>query len=52
MAGITDGGSPTAIMPPSGASVKLEAADYGVSLFVAEGKTVDIDLTPRIYRLD
>lgn len=35
-----------------GASVKLEAADYGVSLFVAEGKTVDIDLTPRIYRLD
>lgn len=35
-----------------GASVKLEAADYGVSLFVAEGKTVDIDLTPRIHRLD
>ena len=35
-----------------GASVKLEAADYGVNLFVAEGKTVDIDLTPRIYRLD
>ena len=35
-----------------GASVKLEAADYGVSLFVNEGKTVDIDLTPRIYRLD
>lgn len=35
-----------------GASVKLEAADYGVILFVAEGKTVDIDLTPRIYRLD
>lgn len=35
-----------------GASVKLEAADYGVSLFVAEGKTMDIDLTPRIHRLD
>lgn len=35
-----------------GASVKLEAADYEVILFVAEGKTVDIDLTPRIYRLD
>lgn len=35
-----------------GASVKLEAADYGVNLFVAEGKTVDIDLTPRIHRLD
>lgn len=35
-----------------GASVKLEAADYGISLFVAEGKTVDIDLTPRIHRLD
>lgn len=35
-----------------GASVKLEAADYGVSLFVDEGKTVDIDLTPRIHRLD
>lgn len=35
-----------------GASVKLEAGDYGVNMFVAEGKTVDIDLTPRIHRLD
>ncbi|MDB6806411.1 hypothetical protein PMS59_03275 [Bifidobacterium longum] len=35
-----------------GASVKLEAADYRVNVFVANGKTVDIDLTPRIYRLD
>lgn len=35
-----------------GASVKLEAGTYTVSVFVAEGKTVDIDLTPRIHRLD
>ena len=33
-------------------SVKIETGTYTVSLFVAEGKTVDIDLTPRIYRLD
>ena len=35
-----------------GASVKLEADTYTVSVFVAKGKTVDIDLTPRIHRLD
>lgn len=35
-----------------GASVKLETGTYTVSVFVAEGKTVDIDLTPRIHRLD
>lgn len=33
-------------------SVKLETGTYTVSVFVAEGKTVDIDLTPRIHRLD
>lgn len=33
-------------------SVKLETGTYTVRVFVAEGKTVDIDLTPRIYRLD
>ena len=33
-------------------SVKLETGAYTVSVFVAEGKTVDIDLTPRIHRLD
>lgn len=33
-------------------SVKLETGTYTVNVFVAEGKTVDIDLTPRIYRLD
>lgn len=35
-----------------GASVKLETGTYTVNVFVAEGKTVDIDLTPRIHRLD
>lgn len=44
------GGNNTAQL--GGASVKLEAGDYRVTVFVAEGKTVDIDLTPRIYRLD
>lgn len=33
-------------------SVKLETGTYTVNVFVAEGKTVDIDLTPRIHRLD
>ena len=33
-------------------SVKLETGTCTVSVFVAEGKTVDIDLTPRIHRLD
>lgn len=33
-------------------SIKLETGTYTVSVFVAEGKTVDIDLTPRIHRLD
>ena len=33
-------------------SVKLETGTYTVDVFVAEGKTVDIDLTPRIHRLD
>ena len=33
-------------------SAKLETGTYTVSVFVAEGKTVDIDLTPRIHRLD
>lgn len=33
-------------------SVKLETGTYPVNVFVAEGKTVDIDLTPRIHRLD
>jgi len=33
-------------------SVKLETGTYTVIVFVAEGKTVDIDLTPRIHRLD
>ena len=33
-------------------SVKLETGTYAVNVFVAEGKTVDIDLTPRIHRLD
>lgn len=33
-------------------SVKIETGTYTVSVFVAEGKTVDIDLTPRIHRLD
>lgn len=36
----------------SNPSVKLETGTYTVSVFVAEGKTVDIDLTPRIHRLD
>lgn len=44
------GGNNTAQL--GGASVKLEAGDYRVTVFVAEGKTVDIDLTPRIHRLD
>lgn len=35
-----------------GASVNLETGTYTVNVFVAEGKTVDIDLTPRIHRLD
>lgn len=34
------------------ASVKLEAGTYIIIVFVAGGKSVDIDLTPRIYRLD
>lgn len=33
-------------------SVKIETGTYTVNVFVAEGKTVDIDLTPRIHRLD
>lgn len=33
-------------------SIKLETGTYTVNVFVAEGKTADIDLTPRIYRLD
>lgn len=33
-------------------SVKLETGAYTVIVFVAEEKTVDIDLTPRIHRLD
>ncbi len=33
-------------------SIKLETGTYTVNVFVAEGKTVDIDLTPRIHRLD
>ena len=33
-------------------SAKLETGTYTVNVFVAEGKTVDIDLTPRIHRLD
>ncbi len=44
------GGNNTAQL--GGASVKLEAADYRVTVFVNTGKTVDTDLTPRIYRLD
>lgn len=44
------GGNNTAQL--GGASVKLEAADYMVNVFVSEGRTVDADLTPRIYRLD
>ena len=44
------GGNNTAQL--GGASVKLEAGDYGANVFVSGGKTVDIDLTPRIYRLD
>lgn len=44
------GGNNTAQL--GGASVKLETGTYTVNVFVAEGKTVDIDLTPRIHRLD
>ena len=44
------GGNNTAQL--GGASVKLEAGDYTANVFVAGGKTVDIDLTPRIHRLD
>ncbi|WP_288668061.1 hypothetical protein [uncultured Bifidobacterium sp.] len=33
-------------------SVKLETGTCTVSVFVSEGRTVDIDLTPRIHRLD
>lgn len=44
------GGNNTAQL--GGASVKLETGTYKVNVFVAKGNTVDIDLTPRICRLD
>lgn len=46
------GGSSSGYDSLGNPSVKLETDTYTVSVFVAEGKTVDIDLTPRIHRLD
>lgn len=50
--GVRFGGSTSGYSSLGNPSVKLETGTYTVSVFVAEGKTVDIDLTPRIYRLD
>ena len=50
--GVQFGGSISGHDSLGNPSVKLETGTYTVSLFVDEGKTVDIDLTPRIYRLD
>ena len=50
--GVQFGGSISVHDSLGNPSVKLETGTYTVSVFVAEGKTVDIDLTPRIHRLD
>ena len=50
--GVQFGGSISGHDSLGNPSVKLETGTYTVSVFVAEGKTVDIDLTPRIHRLD
>lgn len=50
--GVQFGGSISGHGSLGNPSVKLETGTYTVSVFVAEGKTVDIDLTPRIHRLD
>lgn len=50
--GVQFGGSISGHNSLGNPSVKLETGTYTVSVFVAEGKTVDIDLTPRIHRLD
>lgn len=50
--GVQFGGSISGHDSLGNPSVKLETGTYTVSVFVAEGKTADIDLTPRIHRLD
>lgn len=50
--GVQFGGSISVHDSLGNPSIKLETGTYTVSVFVAEGKTVDIDLTPRIHRLD
>lgn len=50
--GVQFGGSISGHDSLGNPSIKLETGTYTVSVFVAEGKTVDIDLTPRIHRLD
>lgn len=50
--GVQFGGSISVHDSLGNPSVKLETGTYTVNVFVAEGKTVDIDLTPRIHRLD
>ena len=50
--GVQFGGSISVHDSLGNPSIKLETGTYTVNVFVAEGKTVDIDLTPRIYRLD
>lgn len=50
--GVQFGGSISGHNSLGNPSIKLETGTYTVNVFVAEGKTVDIDLTPRIHRLD
>ncbi len=50
--GVQFGGSISVHDSLGNPSIKLETGTYTVNVFVAEGKTVDIDLTPRIHRLD